>query len=639
MTASSQPREAATEPLRLPQFLGGEFPEPESFGRKLFIRSFAGITLLLTSGYVLWRAAFTVDLDVWYVSLPLMIAETHSLGGFLLFTLSLWDRDVRMPWRKVDHTHYKLAVLIPTYNEPEEVLLPTVAAAVKIDLPHETWVLDDGRREWVAEMASQLGARYLTRPDNRHAKAGNLNHALEVIDADLIGVLDADHVPRPAFLQHTVGYFDDPAVAAVQTPQDFYNLDSFEHSMTKEGESFNEEAIFYRVIAPAKNRWGSAFWCGTSAVVRVAALRSVGGVATSSVTEDIHTTMKLNRRGWKVVYHNEVLARGLAPTDAGQYLLQRNRWAMGAMQVLRQENPIWTPGFTLGQRLAFSTTLVAWFDSWRSFIFMVLPMLVAVTGASPIHAPGNIYGPLFITVFVMQFITLRLLARGYYPAILSLVFETLRMPAVLPATLALFRGGAGKFAVTPKGATEGDRVQGTVPGLLWALLFINGFGLFWFTLTMLGLTLAPYREVPAAVGAATFGTLDMALVIAAISRIRDWRYASERRNSVRFPVSVPATLDGVACTVFDLSLNGALVRMPAPVTAADEARPGMLTMALPEGPADLYCTLRPQAWRGPDVLSAEFANGQRPAVGAVARAMFWGVDVPESTPPPVAGVA
>jgi cellulose synthase (UDP-forming) len=170
-------------------------------------------------------------------------------------------------------------------------------------------------------------------------------------------VLDADHVPTSAFLRATLPYFDDPAVAFVQTPQDFYNLDSFEHQRRRTGAVFNEEAVFYRVIAPAKNRWQAPFWCGTCALVRTAALRSVGGVATDSVTEDIQTSIRMFRAGWRGVYHNEVLARGLAPDDAASYLLQRNRWALGAMQVLRTENPLFGPGLAPTQRLAFLTTL------------------------------------------------------------------------------------------------------------------------------------------------------------------------------------------------------------------------------------------------------------------------------------------
>ena len=221
------------------------------------------------------------------------------------------------------------------------MLAPTIAAAVAV-------------------RPADLGARYLRRDDRRHAKAGNLNHALEVIDADVVGVLDADHVPRPDFLTATLGYFDDPLVALVQTPQDFYNLRSFEHSRTASRDGFNEQSLFYRAILAGKNRWKAAFWCGTNALLRVSALKDVGGVATGTVTEDIHTTILLHAKGWRTAYHNEVLARGLAAASAGQDLLQRHRWGTGAMQVLRTDNPLTVKGLSVAQRLAYAFTLFGW---------------------------------------------------------------------------------------------------------------------------------------------------------------------------------------------------------------------------------------------------------------------------------------
>ncbi len=256
---------------------------------------------------------------------------------------------------------------------------------------------------------------------------------------------------------------------------------------------FNEEAVFYRVIAPAKTRWSAPFWCGTGALIRVAALRSVGGVSTDSVTEDIHTTIRMYRTGWT----RRVPQRGprprAGPGRRGAYMLQRNRWALGAMQVLRRENPLFGPGLTVGQRLAFLTTLFGWFDSWRTFAYMVIPLAVVATGAVPIVPRATIFGPLFLTTLGLQFVALRLLARGHYPPILSLLFEVLRMPAVLPATLAgLLPLGEVTFRVTPKGRTTTGRARMPVPSLLSILAAASSLGLAWFAATLFGLTPVRY---------------------------------------------------------------------------------------------------------------------------------------------------
>jgi cellulose synthase (UDP-forming) len=612
-------------PVRiLPTFPGGTRPQPEGQRYRSATRAFALATIAGSAFYLLWRAGFTVEMSAWFVALPLLAAEFHSLAGLVLFTIQLWDVDVVPAEGAGAAPDARVAVLLPTYNEPESILLPAIAAAVALEPAHETWVLDDGHRDSVRELAEELGAHYLSRPTNEHAKAGNLNYALARIDADILAILDADHVASPNLLIHTLPYFTDPTVAVVQTPQDFYNRDSFEHEVGADGRQFNEEAVFYRVIAPGKNRWNAAFWCGTGALVRVEALRSVDGVATESVTEDIQTTIRLNRKGWKAVYHNEVLARGLAPTDYAQYALQRNRWATGAMQVLHMENPLFSQGLTPGQRLGFITTLAGWFDSWRTFLFMLAPILVVTTGASPISAPGQVFIPLFLATFVAQFVALRLLARGHYPPLLSLVFEVLRMPAVLPATLTIFNPRRKRgFRVTPKGAAT-DNQKAPVPALLKVLTGASVLALLYFAVTIAGLTPFDYQTPAAAIGAAVFLCGNTLLLVTAMRRIRDPRFAPNRRESHRFDVHLGARLDGKFCRVTDVSMSGCMARV-----TGERPEPGTettLVVSLPQQTVRLECIVRRVLDGVPPEFSLglEFAPGQRAILGRLAVALFNG---------------
>ncbi len=647
--ASALPGDTPLPLPAVPAFRDGGRPAAESLRRRLVIRAFALAAIGITGAYLAWRiGAGTVNLAAWWVAVPLFVVEIHNAFGLVLFTIALWEVDggpyvapggssiragVALP---------RIAVLIPTYNEPVEVLMPTVAASIALAPAHETWVLDDGHRDEVRRLAERLGARYLTRPDNAHAKAGNLNHALSVIEADLVAILDADHVPTADFLGATLPYFEDPDVAFVQTPQDFYNLDSFEHQRAGDGHVFNEESVFYRVIAPAKNRWQAPFWCGTCALVRTAAIRSVGGVATESVTEDIHTTIRMFRLGWKGVYHNSVLARGLAPDDAASYLLQRNRWALGAMQVLRVENPLLGPGLTFTQRLAFMTTLYGWFDSWRTFAYMVLPLLVVATGAVPILAPGEVFAPFFVATLAIQFVGLRLLARGHYPPVLSVLFEVLRMPAILPATLAIVAPGRNRpFRVTPKGRQADGRTRVPVPRLHSILAAASAIGMVWFTATLAGLTPVRYEIPWAAVGAACFMAINLGFLLAAIGRIQAARFAGNRRASVRLPVRLPASLGGHPVELRDLSLTGARVVLDPdslPLATPAEEPAGGPAAERPAAPPlyllfDLYgdrFRLPAQPRRrlagenGTVELGLEFAPGQDAELSRLAVAIFQG---------------
>ncbi|MEX2184156.1 MAG: glycosyltransferase [Chloroflexota bacterium] len=616
-----------------PSVPGRDLPLPETLTRRLAIRSIALLALAVAAVYLTWRVGWTLALDVWWVSIPLLVLEIHATIGLALFTFSLWDVDRRPATRDVTQTDARIAVLVPTYNEGIEVLMPTVAAALAMRVTHETWILDDGDRPEMARLAETLGARYIARPTHEHAKAGNVNHALGIIDADFVAILDADHVASPDFLVRTLGYFDDPGVALVQTPQEFYNVSSFEHEdgATEQAadpadgarsEHFHEQALFYRVLQPGKNRWGGAFWCGTGAVVRTTALAEVGGVATETITEDIHTTIRLHRRGWRTVYHNEVLARGLAASDASTYQLQRHRWGTGAMQVLRSENPLIVSGLTLPQRLSYAATLLGWFDAWRSLGYLLLPVVVIATGAIPIRTDPATFLVAFGANFVLGQMALRVLSRGCHRPVLSILFEFVRMTPNLLATLTLVTNRKAAFRVTPKGRTSDGRSSTHVPLLLTAVLVMSVASLAWYALTLMGATPTVY-EVPWAIHAAVAWMLvNVGLVWLAIRRIRSTRFAAERRASVRFETDLPGRLDGLEVWVRDLSLTGGRVEVAASAAVASQT-----TLAVEVAPGETLAlggTVRAR-WSGPDgrsMIGFEFADGQYDTRARLALALF-----------------
>lgn len=601
----------------------GHLPQPDSPGRLFAIRLVAVLALVATAVYLVWRATATVNVDAWYLSIPMLVFEVHAAIGLGLFTFSLWDIDVRPRRRALDRIP-SVAVLIPTYNEGPEILVPTIAAAVALEPVHETWVLDDGERPDIAELTASLGARYLARPTHEHAKAGNLNHALGVVDAEILAVLDADHVAAPDFLRATLGYFADSQVALVQTPQDFYNVTSFEHGRgIAYGEPFHEQTLFYRLLQPGKNRWNAAFWCGTNALVRAEALRAVGGAATDTITEDIHTTIRFHRAGWRTVYHNEVLARGLAADDAAQYQLQRNRWGTGAMQVLRIENPLTVSGLTIGQRLGYASTLLGWFDSWRTLGFLALPPLVLVSGQIPIIADGVTFAVAFGVTYALQQAALYLLGRGAYRPLLSIVFDLVRMSPNFLATMTLFTSRTPRFRVTPKGRIAANRGRVEAPILLRAALGASFVGASVYTFHLLGALSIDYASEWAAAGAFFWLVVNAGLVWVAMRRIRSLRFAAERRSAVRFAVDGAGAVDGAVASIQDVSVGGALVATSEPLV---EREAHLLSFELGSRTTSLWARIRSsrRAVSGEHHYAFEFEPGQFPAKGALARAVFVG---------------
>ena len=533
------------------------FVPSEKGTHKFAIHIASLVALTISIVYLFWRAAFT--LATLWISIPFLLLEIWSFVDLVLYAYSTWNVDPPEVLIN-DDSPLSCTVLIATYNEPVTILLPTVVAASCMEFATETWILDDGNREEVEKMALELGVKYVTRPYHTHAKAGNLNHALRDVTTELVAVFDADHTPRPEFLSHTIGYFADPSVAVVQTPQEFYNLDSFEHFG-----ALHEESLFYRVIQAGKGRKGAAFWCGTNAVLRVAALKDVGGVSIDSIAEDFQTTIRFHRRGWKSIYHNEVLAHGLAAADISQYTVQRRRWGRGAMQVIKSEdNPLVASGLTVAQRISYFYSLSAWFDSWHTLLMALVPTVVLLTGQFPFRMSPILFVITFLSTFILQQVVLKLLGRGWNSCWYSLLFDMIRLPSNLVATLTLFafrkQSRQQKFVVTNKGSMGVARAKMITPWPLILIALSLSASLIWGLAIVTGYVSAALHPGIAATVTLTWASINLVLVLAAIRRSTSKKHATERRDGYRLDVTIPVTISHERSYITnDVSMTGCKV--------------------------------------------------------------------------------
>lgn len=504
--------------------------------KHVIVRLLIAANLALGFYYLSWRYADSINWSAWPIALALLVAETYSYIGAWLFGLTIWflrrrgEPPAPPPGATVD-------VFITCYNEPVELVRETVRAAQAIRYPHTTYVLDDGNSPHMRSVAESEGAGYIVRSTDwrgreRHAKAGNLNNALFQSKGEFILVLDADQIPSPEILDRTLGYFHDPKLAFVQTPQWFYNVPP--------GDPLGCQApLFYGPIQMGKDGLNAAFFCGSNAVLRREALMQMGVIyyvreleqrvgralrmadrmlrsagrlvdpaqseraqaalrelravvrqarhrlqagdpiqevtwefqrraesvsrllvnddlariraelseipgvdeldmdkslaelfededrasaltgkgasplaaigavrslltmvdvdredeaqpvmpmATISVTEDMATAMRLHALGWRSAYHDERLARGLAPEDLGSSLQQRLRWAQGTIQVMLRENPLVKAGLSLGQRLMYFETMWCYLSGTFSVIYLAAPILYLFFGMLPVRA-------------------------------------------------------------------------------------------------------------------------------------------------------------------------------------------------------------------------------------------------------------
>jgi len=414
------------------------------------LRALALLALVWGLGYLTWRVGWSGEGASPVVFAMLLATEVYGLYALAILTWFSWSRPTAQ--RPPTTLGRKVDVYVCTYDEPVEVVMATLAGCRALTYPHTTYLLDDGRRDEMKEIAELAGAEYLTRADNSHAKAGNLNAALPRTDGDLVFVLDADHVPMPDALDALVGYFDDERMAIVQTPHDFFNHDSVQHYVVGR----HEQSLFYRVVCPGKDRHGAAYWCGSAALINRHALLEIGGVATETIAEDFHTTIRLLRHGWRSRYHDEVLVQGLAPHDLDGYLLQRDRWARGNLAVFTlPESPLRAKTMNPRQRLSFLASLFAYLAPPMRLLLLLTLGIVLWTGELPMKISVAALAALWVPYVALNFGAGAALARGYMRIPESAHYELLTMEIYTRALRCVVRPGKTKFKVTPKQGRDG----------------------------------------------------------------------------------------------------------------------------------------------------------------------------------------
>lgn len=457
---------------------------PRPWSRIVVIAILLGLLLR----YLAWRIFSTLNLtDPLSGTFSLLLLSMELVmvtGSVIQMTLLLRLSDRRPQAEQLQNTvtsgQYKptVDVFIPTYDEPAFILRRTVIGCQAMDYPHKTvYLLDDTRRPEIRALADELGCEYFTRPDNRHAKAGNLNHAIAHTQGELIVSFDADFVPTRNFLWRTVGFFQDPQVGLVQTPQSFYNPDPIARNLGLEGILTPDEEVFYRQIQPMRDGAGGVVCSGTSFVVRRSALEATGGFVTESLSEDYFTAVRLAAHGNQVIYLDEKLSAGLAAETIASHVAQRIRWARGTLQAFFIEsNPLTIRGLTPLQRLAHLEGLLHWFSSIPRIVFLFMPLVYTFFRVIPIQATAEEVLYFFLPFYAVQLTVFSWLNFRSRSAILADVY-TLVLVFPLAATViqALLNPFSKGFKVTPKGINS-DRFLFNWK-LAWPLLITLGLSI------------------------------------------------------------------------------------------------------------------------------------------------------------------
>lgn len=425
-------------------------------------RAVAVASLLLGARYLMWRTTTLQGTGI--AGLALGFAEFLNYFFTFLGVVVYWRVKRRMgPPRGPEGS---LDVFIPVCGEPVEVVERTLRAALNIDYPHSTYLLNDGRiankPQWneIVALANRYGIQCFTRTEGARRKAGNLNHALGNTSGELIAVIDADHTARIDFAHQLLGYFKDPRVAYVSTAQFFE---------TPAGDIFgNKEELFYHYIQPAKDAANSAISCGNGVVYRRKALEDIGGFSEWNIVEDLHTSYQLHSSGWKSVYHPRPVTRGLAPLTGVEVLRQRLGWATDSLRLILWDNPLWKSGLTLRQRLNYLHLGGFYLVMVAQLMFFIAPALVLVWDVPLIRSESAwAYVGYASPYFFLQFLYL-VLTGGLRGGLRSVQKGIYLAPTYLLATLRALTGINFSSPVTEK------RQQKTISWILvpQLLLFV-----------------------------------------------------------------------------------------------------------------------------------------------------------------------
>ncbi|MGF6560236.1 UDP-forming cellulose synthase catalytic subunit [Erwinia aphidicola] len=532
------------------------------------------LSAMMSTRYIFWRATETLHFNSEVeaiLGIGLFIAELYVwlilILGYLQTSWPLKRTIEPLPddvslWPTVD-------VYVPSYNESLDVVRDTVLAAQCIDYPRDKikiYLLDDGKRSEFARFAADVGVGYITRDDNRHAKAGNLNHAMKITKGELICVFDCDHVATRTFLQATVGAFlKDKKLALLQTPHYFYSPDPFERNLKAAREIPNEGALFYGPVQQGNDNWNATFFCGSCAVIRRSALEEIGGFAVETVTEDAHTALKMQRLGWGSAFLAIPLAAGLATERLGLHIVQRTRWARGMTQIFRVDNPLFGRGLKWQQRLCYLNAMLHFQFGLPRVIFLTAPLAYLLFNLNIIHSSASLIFAYVLPHLVMSLYVNSRMNGRFRATFWGEIYETvMAFHLVIPTILTMISPKHGKFNVTDKGGLldvgffDFNIVR---PHVICALLLLIG--------VVSGMVRAvghnyfgvdPY-VIALNVGWATFSLI---ILMAAIAVARETKQV---RKTIRIDVHLPVVIhyaSGISSrsSTINLSMGGAQISAP-----------------------------------------------------------------------------
>lgn len=535
-----------------------------------------------SAAYLLWRLFFTIPFGYGAVSMAagisLLVIEVLGMTEAFVHYFSMYNvRSYPLP-EVPEHLYPHVDVFISTYNEEPSLLAKTILACKRMDYPDlgkvHIYLCDDGHREEMRLLAAQLQVHYLDRDTHDGAKAGNLNHALEMTSSPYIVTFDADMIPQSRFLLETIPYFVDAELknnglprekqvplGFVQTPQSFYDLDLFQFNLFSETRIPNEQDYFYKDIQVARTRSNSVIYGGSNTVISRQALEDVGGFYTKAITEDFATGILIEKKGYVSLGLGTPLASGMSPNSLQGLIQQRVRWARGVIATGRKMHIFSANDLTFAQKMNYWASVWYWYAPVKRLSYILSPMLYATFGFMVFRCTLPQVLLFWLPMYITSSINLKSLSGNIRSTKWTAIYETALFPFLLvPVLLESVGISLKKFKVTHKGQQENQKGKNLVymlPFLILIVLSVIGIAnciRIMFDSGSLGPAVVLFWLV------SNLFTMVMALFFV------DGRipYRSAERIAVTLPAQLHVREATYPCTLRDISEKGVSLRMDQP---------------------------------------------------------------------------
>ena len=221
-----------------------------------------------------------------------------------------------------------VTIIVPCFNE-ESTVGKTLESLLGLDYPKERLsiiAVDDGSTDNTTRELNKFkhNPQISILAKTNGGKHTALNLALEKINTDLVGCLDADSFVNSDALRKIVPFFEDPSIKAVTPSIKVFEPRSILQYLQKIEYSWG---IFLRQMLSSL---GALYVTpGPFSIFRTQVFRELGGYAHGHHTEDLEIALRLQKNRYKIVNSHGAHVYTATPAQLPGLFRQRVRWTYG----------------------------------------------------------------------------------------------------------------------------------------------------------------------------------------------------------------------------------------------------------------------------------------------------------------------